>query len=149
VQKVTENTNRRLKWQSIALVAYCKPHIHTGGRESHDTSCRDVNQQHSALELQIPRPAQSRCRNLPMRSDQALLGELHGASRRTSVASVATGKVRLLVETIRFDSVGCCETMPAQGLCHRSFEGLDLGFYQDSLCFMVVSVSRVLVVIEL
>jgi hypothetical protein len=40
---------------------------------------------------------------------------------------------------ICFDSIGCCEVLlPAQGLCHRSFEGLDHGFHWASLCFMVV-----------
>ena len=60
--------------------------------------------------------------------DRVLLGELTGASREILVAPAAAGKVRLLVE-IRFDSsgVGCCEVMPTHGLCHRSFDGTDLG----------------------
>jgi hypothetical protein len=142
---------RRLKWHSIALVAYCKPHIHTGGIESsHDTSWGEVNQQHYALEIWIPRPTQSRCQDPPIYLDRVLLGGLTGAARGTLVAPAATGKVRLLIE-IRFDSVGrgYWEVMPAQGLCRSSFEELDLGFYQGSLCFIVVSVSRVLVLIGL
>jgi hypothetical protein len=66
-----------------------------------------------------------------MRLDQALLGELTGASRGVSVAPVATGKVTLV--EIRFDSVGCCEVLPALGLWHRSFEVLDLLSHRASL----------------
>jgi hypothetical protein len=98
-----------------------------------------VNQQHSALELQIPCPARSGGQNPPMRSDRVLLGELTGASHWILVAPAGTRKAIPLVE-IRSYYVGCCDEMlPAQGLCHRSlFEEIDLGSCQDSLCFMVV-----------
>jgi hypothetical protein len=109
--------------------------------ENHKTHI--VNQQHSALELQIPCPTRSRGQHLPTRLDRALFVKFP-----ILVASVGTGKVRSLVE-IRFDSVVCYKTMPAQGSCHRSFEGLDLGFYQYSFCVMVISVLRVLVLFGL
>ena len=110
--------------------------------------------QHSALKLQIPpRPTRTRGQDPPMRSDQALLGELNEASRWILAVPAGTRKARPLVE-IRLNNVGCCCDVivpPAQGLCHRSlFEEKDLGSYQDSLCFMVVlAVSKVLVVIGL
>ena len=110
-----------------------------------------VNYQHSVLELQILRPTRTRGQNPLMRSNQALLGEMSEASRWIFAAPVGTRKARPSVEIRLYNVVGCCcDVMPAEGLCHCSlFEEKDLGSYQDSLCFMVVSVSRVLVVIEL
>jgi hypothetical protein len=65
--------------------------------------------------------------------DRSLLGELNGASGGISVAPVAPKRKVTPLAEIRFDSVGGCEVvMPAQGSCHRSFVGLDVGFYQDS-----------------
>jgi hypothetical protein len=85
----------------------------------------------AAKGLHLPRPNRG---HYPLRSDQAPLGELTGASGGLAVApAVAVGKVTL--EEIRFEFVGSVGVLPVQGLFQRSL-GLDLGFHRASWYFL-------------